>query len=120
MRKIVVVTGGFDPLHSGHIEYFREAKKLGDILVVGLNSDEWLARKKGQPFMPWEERASIVGALSDVDRVINFNDIDNSEDKCTVEFQDDKKLRKILFLLLCGLNQHGLRDCIFASNSAVF
>ena len=44
--KIVLVTGGFDPIHSGHIKYFEEAKKLGDYLVVGLNSDEWLIRKK--------------------------------------------------------------------------
>ena len=43
---VVLVTGGFDPLHSGHIEYFKEAKKLGDKLIVGLNSDEWLTRKK--------------------------------------------------------------------------
>ena len=43
--KVVLVTGGFDPLHSGHIEYFRAAKKLGDVLVVGVNSDEWLTRK---------------------------------------------------------------------------
>ena len=52
--KIVLVTGGFDPLHSGHIEYFRAAQELGDKLIVGLNSDEWLTRKKGQPFMPWQ------------------------------------------------------------------
>ena len=76
--KIVVVTGGFDPLHSGHIEYFRAAKQLGDLLIVGLNSDEWLARKKGQPFMPWQERATIVAALNTVDRVINFDDSDDS------------------------------------------
>ena len=49
--KLVLVTGGFDPLHSGHIDYFREAKKLGDKLVVGVNSDDWLTRKKGRPFM---------------------------------------------------------------------
>jgi cytidyltransferase-like protein len=76
--KIVVVTGGFDPLHSGHIEYFKAARELGDKLIVGLNSDEWLARKKGQPFMPWQERASIVSELKVVDRVINFDDSDNS------------------------------------------
>jgi cytidyltransferase-like protein len=78
MMKIILVTGGFDPLHSGHIAYFKKARELGDKLVVGINSDAWLARKKGQPFMPWEERATIVAALYDVDRVINFNDDDNS------------------------------------------
>jgi cytidyltransferase-like protein len=50
--KIVIVTGGFDPLHSGHIAYFEAARALGDRLVVGINSDEWLTRKKGRPFMP--------------------------------------------------------------------
>jgi D-beta-D-heptose 7-phosphate kinase/D-beta-D-heptose 1-phosphate adenosyltransferase len=78
MMKIVLVTGGFDPLHSGHIAYLNAARELGDKLVVGINSDEWLVRKKGQAFMPWEERASIVAALHNVDRVINFNDDDNS------------------------------------------
>lgn len=78
MKKVVICTGGFDPLHSGHIEYFRAARELGDKLVVGLNSDNWLARKKGRAFMPWEERASIIAALHNVDRVINFNDDDNS------------------------------------------
>jgi cytidyltransferase-like protein len=76
--KIVLVTGGFDPLHSGHIAYFKSARELGDKLVVGINSDDWLVRKKGQSFMPWEERATIVASLHDVDRVINFNDDDNS------------------------------------------
>lgn len=68
----------FDPLHSGHIEYFRAAKQLGDLLIVGLNSDEWLARKKGQPFMPLSERRSIVGSLKDVHATMIFNDHDNS------------------------------------------
>lgn len=76
--KTVLVTGGFDPLHSGHIEYFNAARELGDKLIVGLNSDEWLTRKKGQPFMPWQERASIVAALHSVDRVINFDDTDDT------------------------------------------
>lgn len=78
MKNVVLVTGGFDPIHSGHIAYFKAAKQLGDILVVGLNSDEWLARKKGQAFMPWNERAAIVENLSMVDHVIDFSDDDNS------------------------------------------
>lgn len=78
MKNIVLVTGGFDPVHSGHIAYIKEARKLGDILVVGANSDAWLRRKKKQEFMPWEERASILGAISEVDRVINFDDSDGS------------------------------------------
>jgi cytidyltransferase-like protein len=74
MKKIVLVTGGFDPIHSGHIAYFNAARELGDMLVVGVNSDSWLVRKKSKPFMPWEERATIVAALHTVDRVIDFND----------------------------------------------
>lgn len=75
---IVLVTGGFDPLHSGHIEYFRAAKELGDHLVVGLNSDQWLTRKKGRPFMPMEERMAFVSELECVDEVIGFDDSDNT------------------------------------------
>jgi cytidyltransferase-like protein len=76
--KIVLVTGGFDPLHSGHIAYFKAAKKLGDMLIVGINSDEWLERKKGRAFMPWNERLCIVNNLSMVDEVYTFNDDDGS------------------------------------------
>ena len=78
MNKVVLVTGGFDPIHSGHIAYFEEAKKLGDILVVGVNSDEWLTRKKGQPFMNINERISIVKNLSMVDAAIVFDDSDGT------------------------------------------
>lgn len=76
--KIVVVTGGFDPIHSGHIAYFEAAKRLGNKLVVGLNSDAWLARKKGRAFMPFAERQCIIQNLSMVDRVIEFDDSDNT------------------------------------------
>ena len=74
----VLVTGGFDPLHSGHIAYFKAAKALGDKLVVGINSDEWLARKKGRAFMPFVERAAIIRELETVDRIIAFDDTDDT------------------------------------------
>jgi cytidyltransferase-like protein len=76
--KIVLVTGGFDPLHSGHIAYFKAAKTLGDKLVVGLNSDEWLERKKGRAFMPWNERLAIVNNLAMVYETFTFVDDDNT------------------------------------------
>jgi cytidyltransferase-like protein len=76
--KVVLVTGGFDPLHSGHIEYFKAAKELGDHLVVGVNSDSWLTRKKGKAFMPFEERCAIIKELNCVDEVIGFNDNDDT------------------------------------------
>ena len=75
---IVLVTGGFDPLHSGHIAYFEAAKKLGDQLVVGINSDAWLVRKKGRAFMPLKERVAIVKNLKNVDWVMDFNDEDDT------------------------------------------
>lgn len=78
MQKLVLVTGGFDPLHSGHISYFKSAATLGDRLVVGVNSDEWLKRKKGAAFMPFYERALIVENLNMVDQVIAFDDSDNT------------------------------------------
>jgi D-beta-D-heptose 7-phosphate kinase/D-beta-D-heptose 1-phosphate adenosyltransferase len=78
MKKIVLITGGFDPLHSGHIAYFKAARSLGDTLIVGLNSDEWLERKKGRAFMPWNERLCIVNNLQMVDEVYTFDDADGS------------------------------------------
>ena len=104
--KVVLVTGGFDPLHSGHIEYFKAARALGDKLVVGVNSDDWLTRKKGRPFMPIQERAAIIEALECVDQVIGFDDADDSacgaiykvmatHGRCTVVFANGHNLRKM-------------------------
>ena len=76
--RVVIVSGGFDPIHSGHIEHFKEAKKLGDILIVGLNSDEWLTRKKGKPFMPIQERLAVIRELRMVDSAVPFNDENDS------------------------------------------
>ena len=70
----VLVTGGFDPLHRGHIALLKDAKTQGTNLIVGLNSDKWLSRKKGRPFMAYEERKEILLSLSCVDEVISFND----------------------------------------------
>lgn len=78
MARIVLVTGGFDPLHSGHIQYFKRAKELGDTLYVGVNSDEWLTRKKGRPFMPIQERLRIIQELRMVDYTMTFCDDDDS------------------------------------------
>lgn len=78
MKTIVLITGGFDPIHSGHIAYLQAAKKLGDILVVGVNSDAWLAKKKGRAFMPVLERTAILRGMTGVDFVIDFDDSDGS------------------------------------------
>jgi cytidyltransferase-like protein len=72
------VSGGFDPLHSGHINLIKSAKEYGDVLVVLLNSDNWLTRKKGKPFMPFVERRTILENMELVDAVISFNDDDET------------------------------------------
>jgi cytidyltransferase-like protein len=78
MTTIVVVSGGFDPIHSGHIRLIKAARLLGDQLIVGINSDEWLARKKGRAFMPWQERLAVLNNLKPVDEVYTFNDEDGT------------------------------------------
>ena len=77
-KELSLVTGGFDPIHSGHISYFKRAKDLSNYLVVGLNGDPWLTRKKGQYFQCWTERADIVRHLDMVDAVISYDDSDGS------------------------------------------
>ena len=79
--KVALVTGGFDPIHSGHISYLDRARELGDQLIVGVNSDEWLVRKKGLYFLPWSERAQIISNLRMVYDVISYDDKDNSSSK---------------------------------------
>lgn len=70
MKKVVAVSGGFDPLHIGHVQLFKKAKTLGDWLVVILNNDNWLRAKKGYVFMPQSERAEILKAIRFVDDAI--------------------------------------------------
>ena len=95
--KIVIVTGGFDPLHSGHIAYFKAARTLGDRLIVGLNSDQWLTRKKGRPFMPLQERMAIVGNLAVVDEVVTYNDDDGSSRDAIVQVKKAYPEAEIIF-----------------------
>ena len=78
MKKIVLVSGGFDPLHSGHIAYFKAARALGDMLIVAVNSDSWLSKKKGRAFMPASERLAVIENLRMVDKAIMFDDSDGS------------------------------------------
>lgn len=77
-KRVVLVTGGFDPIHRGHISYIREAKKLGDVLVVGINSDKWLVDKKGIFFMRLEDRYAVVQEFESVDHIVGFNDWDGT------------------------------------------
>ena len=77
MRELVLVSGGFDPIHSGHIYLIQEASKYGEIVVL-LNSDEWLKKKKGKEFLPFKERAIIMKSLKNVIDVIAFDDSDKT------------------------------------------
>ena len=76
--KIILATGGFDPPHSGHISYLKAARALGDMLLVGVNSDAWLERKKGRAFMDHRERMLVISELACVDAVYQFDDSDDS------------------------------------------
>lgn len=79
-RKVVAVSGGFDPLHVGHIRMFKCAKQLGDKLIVILNNDNWLRQKKGFVFMPEEERRELLESIDSVDRVIITKHPPNPDD----------------------------------------
>lgn len=76
--KIVIATGGFDPIHSGHIKYLNAAAGLGDLLMIGVNSDNWLRRKKGKEFLSFYERKFIVENLKAVHTAFGFDDSDGS------------------------------------------
>lgn len=75
---IIIATGGFDPLHTGHIAYLTAAKQLGDYLVVGVNSNDWLTRKKGAYFLDFNERMMLVNSLKPVNAVLAWDDSDDT------------------------------------------
>lgn len=120
MRKIVLVTGGFDPIHSGHIEYFKAAKKLGDLLVVGINSDAWLTRKKGMPFMPSQERHIIVDNLDMVDRTLFFNDKDGSAKQAIKDVRALYPNDQIIFANGGDRTQENIPEMDVKDNNLVF
>ena len=77
MNNIVLISGGFDPIHSGHIALIEGAAKFGNVVVL-LNSDEWLRNKKGKEFLPYKEREIIIGSIKKVIDVISFDDSDTT------------------------------------------
>ncbi|MBI2594945.1 MAG: adenylyltransferase/cytidyltransferase family protein [Candidatus Colwellbacteria bacterium] len=93
--KVVAVSGGWDPIHIGHIRLFQEAKKLGDQLVVIINNDNWLMKKKGYIFMPQRERKELIEALEAVDKVIISSHKPNPKDMSVVK--ELKKLKPDIF-----------------------
>ena len=91
-----MVSGGFDPVHIGHVRLFNEAKKLGDELIILLNNDNWLKLKKGYAFMPEHERKEILEAFEAVDRVVLSSHTKNTKDISVCE--DIKAIRPNLFV----------------------
>tara|TARA_B100000401_G_C52726462_1_gene681302 strand:- start:101 stop:538 length:438 start_codon:yes stop_codon:yes gene_type:complete len=76
-KNIIILSGGFDPVHKGHIRMFKEASMNG-MVIAGLNSDDWLIRKKGKFFMPFVERKEILESIKYIDLVKSFNDNDDT------------------------------------------
>ena len=77
MNKIICISGGFDPLHVGHVRMMEAASEYGDVFVI-LNSDEWLMTKKGYMFMTFDERKEIIGSIGVVHAVIDVDDDDGT------------------------------------------
>lgn len=94
-QKVVMVSGGFDPIHIGHIRYIQEAKLLGDYLIVVLNNDNWIKIKKRKAFMPEIERKEIIEAISGVDEVIISEHCKNTKDMSVCE--EIKKIKPHIF-----------------------
>ena len=90
MPNIILVSGGFDPIHSGHIKLIKNANKYGDVVVL-LNSDTWLRNKKGKEFLPFVERKIIMQNIKGVLDVIEFDD---SNKTCVDGIQKAKSLFK--------------------------
>lgn len=95
--KIIITSGYFDPIHVGHIEYFKLSKQLGDKLIVILNNDSQLILKKGKTFMPQEERKIILKSLKFVDEVFMSIDKDKSVCKSIKALTEKYKGNEIIF-----------------------
>ena len=89
-KKSIMVSGGFDPIHKGHVRMIQEAAKKGEVIVI-VNSDEWLMRKKGFVFMPFEERVEIIKSIKGVrdTSVVGINDSDNTVCEALRKYRPD-------------------------------
>ncbi|HEX8993627.1 MAG TPA: adenylyltransferase/cytidyltransferase family protein [Candidatus Paceibacterota bacterium] len=92
---VVAISGGFDPIHIGHIRMIKEARALGDELVILLNNDHWLRKKKGYVFMPQRERKEVLQSIRGVDRVVYTGHTRDDIDRSVC--RDLEKLRPHIF-----------------------
>ena len=92
--KVILISGGFDPVHKGHIECIQNARKLADEVWIGLNNDSWLRRKKGKSFMKEDERKFIMESLRDVDYVYVMNPLIHGDDTA-IDFIDHARKKFI-------------------------
>ena len=94
MNTVAVISGGFDPIHPGHIDLIEGACLLSSCLIIGLNSDKWLTKKKGSPFMVYDERWAVLNRLAGVHGVWPFDDSDGTAvdllHKVKEQFPDDE------------------------------
>ena len=95
--KIIIVSGYFDPIHVGHIELLKLAKKLGEKLVVILNNDQQCVLKKGESFMPENERKIILESIKYVDEVFLSIDKDKTVCKSIRKIAEENKGKEIIF-----------------------
>lgn len=109
-EKIVIVSGGFDPVHIGHVRYFKEAKTFGDHLVVILNSDDFLIKKKGFYVMSLDERREIIEAIKYVDCVITCIDKDQSVCETLTKFRENFNDYHLIFANGGDVNQDNILE----------
>ena len=115
--KIVCVSGYFDPIHVGHIEYFKKSKQIGDKLMVIVNNDDQAVLKKGKPFMKCDERIKIISELKCVDYVVKSIDDDRTVCK-TLETVNPKPFYWVLLYSLFFCSNEELPPLTFVINSS--
>ena len=118
MDNIVLVSGGFDPIHSGHIKLIEDASKHGKIVVL-LNSDKWLQNKKGKEFLPFKEREIIMKALKNVIDVISCGDKDKTCIDGIEKAINKYKNQKIKFANGGDRNSNSTPESIFCENNKI-
>jgi cytidyltransferase-like protein len=110
--RLVAVSGGFDPIHIGHVRMFKAARKLGDKLVVILNNDNWLKDKKGFAFMPEKERRELIESFPFVDRVVLTDHVKGDADRSVV-----RALKKVKPTIFANGGDRDTRDAQKTSSS---